>query len=552
MEDRLCRVTVGEKTFFYPAGTPYGRIAENFPGQQDCPALLVASNGRLRELHKPLREDCTLEYITIKDEIGYMAYRRSVTLLMLAAVRRVAGADGARVVLHFSADSGYYCTLKGKKKPDQEFLDAVKGEMRRMADQKLPIRKENVNTSEARRMFAAAGMPDKEKLFRYRRASRVNTYCLADCRDYFYGFMVWHTGYLRWFDLRSYDEGFVLLFPERESPGRIPDFHPSRKLFKIQQEAERWGERMGVNGVGDLNECISQGESGHLTLVAEALQESRVAEIAGEISGRPEVKFVLIAGPSSSGKTTFSRRLAVQLTARGMKPHTISLDNYYHNRENTPKDAEGNYDFECLEALDIPLFNRQMKALMEGERVELPRFNFQTKKREYRGDFLQLGKEDILVLEGIHGLNDRLSYMLPASSKYKIYISALTQLNIDEHNRISTTDGRLIRRIVRDYLTRNTSARETIAMWPSVRRGETNYIFPFQEQADAVFNSALVYELAVLKLYAEPILFQVPEDAPEYTEAKRLLKFLDYFLGLPSETVPAHSILREFIGGSCF
>ena len=341
-------------------------------------------------------------------------------------------------------------------------------------------------------------------------------------------------------------------FRREKARGGFRIFILHGNFSKSSRRRKDGGSAWGVNGVGDLNECISQGESGHLTLVAEALQESRVAEIAGEISGRPEVKFVLIAGPSSSGKTTFSRRLAVQLTARGMKPHTISLDNYYHNRENTPKDAEGNYDFECLEALDIPLFNRQMKALMEGERVELPRFNFQTKKREYRGDFLQLGKEDILVLEGIHGLNDRLSYMLPASSKYKIYISALTQLNIDEHNRISTTDGRLIRRIVRDYLTRNTSAQETIAMWPSVRRGETNYIFPFQEQADAVFNSALVYELAVLKLYAEPILFQVPEDAPEYTEAKRLLKFLDYFLGLPSETVPAHSILREFIGGSCF
>lgn len=551
MADTFCRVTVGEKTAFYPAGTPFGEIVKDFPSSDGWPVVLVTVDGRLRELHKTLKSDCVLELITTGDEIGHKTYKRSVTLLLLNAVRHVAG-PGEKVILHYSVGSGFYYTIKGNVKLEQAFLDSVKAYMKELVKRQLPIVKRNVNTVEARGVFAAAGMADKEKLLRYRRASRVNIYSLEDFEDYFYGFMVWHTGYLKYFDLCLYDEGFVLLLPEKERPDEIPPFIPSEKVFKIQQKSEKWGEKMGIDGVGDLNESISRGEIGQIMLVAEALQESRIAEIAEDISARPDIKFVMIAGPSSSGKTTFSKRLAIQLTARGLRPHTISLDNYYYNRVDSPRDENGNYDFECLEALDIALFNGQMKALLEGEKVELPRFNFHTGVREYRGDFLTLGKEDILVLEGIHGLNDQLSYMLPAESKYKIYISALTQLNIDEHNRIPTTDGRLLRRIVRDYLTRSTSAGETIAMWPSVRRGETRYIFPFQEQADAMFNSALIYELAVLKLYAEPLLFQVPENTPEYPEAKRLLKFLDYFIGFPSETVPQNSILREFIGGSCF
>lgn len=553
MNDRLCRVTAGEKEGLYPAGTPFGEIVKDFPSPDGLPAVLVVEDGRLRELHKTVKHDCRLKLITTGDETGHKAYQRSAVLLLLAAVRRAAGfGREARVVLHYSVGSGFYCTLKGDVKLDQAFLDTVRAYMKEMAERHIPIRKRSVNTGEARRVFAEAGMKDKEKLFRYRRASRVNIYSLEDYEDYFYGFMLWHTGYLKYFDLRLYDEGFILLLPEKEQPDEIPAFAPSEKVFRIQQESEKWGERMGIDGVGDLNECISRGQIGQMMLVAEALQESRIAEIAADISARPEIKFVMIAGPSSSGKTTFSKRLAVQLSARGMRPRTVSLDNYYLNREDSPRDENGNYDFECLEALDIPLFSRQMKTLLEGGAVQLPTFNFHTGKREYRGEQLQMGREDILVLEGIHGLNDQLSGMLPAECKYKIYISALTQLNIDEHNRIPTTDGRLIRRIIRDYLTRSTSARETIAMWPSVRRGEERYIFPFQEQADVMFNSALIYELAVLKLYAEPLLFQVPEEAPEYPEAKRLLKFLDYFIGFPSETVPQNSILREFIGGGCF
>ncbi|HIX77168.1 MAG TPA: nucleoside kinase, partial [Candidatus Fusicatenibacter merdavium] len=389
-------------------------------------------------------------------------------------------------------------------------------------------------------------------LFRYRRVSRVNLYELDGFEDYFYGFMVADTGYLKYFDLRLYDEGFVLIFPTRYEPETLPELEFSRKVFQVQKESEGWGQRLGIDTVGALNGKICEGGSHHMMLIAEALQEQKIAELAGEIAKRRNVKFVMIAGPSSSGKTTFCNRLTIQLAAHGLVPHPVSLDNYYLNRVDTPKDENGEYDFECLEALDLKLLDRDLNTLLNGGQIELPYYNFKTGKREYKGNYLELGAEDILVMEGIHGLNDRLSSFIPKDSCYKVYISALTQLNVDEHNRIPTTDGRLIRRMVRDNRTRATSARETIAMWHKVRRGEEKYIFPYQDSADFVFNSALVYELSVLKQYAEPILFQIPEDAPEYQEAKRLLKFLDYFVGIPSEPVPQNSILREFIGGSCF
>ena len=309
---------------------------------------------------------------------------------------------------------------------------------------------------------------------------------------------------------------------------------------------------MQADTVGALNEQIVSKGASQLLLVAEALQESKISQIARTIAENKDKKFIMIAGPSSSGKTTFSHRLSIQLAAHGLRPHPIAVDNYFVNREDTPLDSEGNYNFECLEAIDVKQFNEDMTRLLQGEEVELPYFNFKTGQREYRGNFMKLGKEDVLVIEGIHCLNDKLSSSLPTESKFKIYISALTQLSIDEHNRIPTTDGRLIRRIVRDARTRGTSAKQTIAMWNSVRRGEEENIFPYQESADVMFNSALIYELAVLKLYAEPLLFSIGKDEPEYNEAKRLLKFLDYFLGVPSESIPSNSILREFVGGGCF
>ena len=424
--------------------------------------------------------------------------------------------------------------------------------MQELVKKKVPIIKRSVKLNEAIRLFHQHGMYDKEKLFRYRRVSRVNLYSLAGFEDYYYGFMTWHTGYLKYFDLIPYDEGFVLLMPSLDKPEELPRFVPSPKIFRIQKESELWGEMLNVAGVGDLNDFTCQGGIQKMILIAEAWQEGRISSIAKEIIRRRDVKFVMIAGPSSSGKTTFSHRLSIQLAAHGMKPHPIAVDNYFVNREDTPLDEEGKKNYECLEAIDVELFNRDMTALLQGEEVELPRFDFVDGKRVYKGDFLRLDSDDILVIEGIHGLNDKLSYSLPRENKFKIYISALTQLNVDEHNRIPTTDGRLIRRMIRDMRTRGTSARETIARWPSVRRGEEENIFPYQEEADVMFNSALIYELAVLKLYVEPLLFQIRPEEPEYYEAKRLLKFLDYFVGVPSDDIPKNSILREFIGGSCF
>ena len=360
------------------------------------------------------------------------------------------------------------------------------------------------------------------------------------------------TGYIKYFDITPYKDGFMLLLPARTEPTVVKTFEPREKLFGALETATEWGSKLGIDTVGDLNSKICEGKISDIIMIQEALQERRIGEIAKEIAERGGVKFVMIAGPSSSGKTSFSHRLSIQLATYGLKPHPIGVDDYFVNREDTPIDEDGNYNFECIEAIDTKQFNEDMLKLLAGERVELPSFNFKIGRREYKGNYKQLGPEDILVIEGIHGLNDQMSYALPKESKFKIYISALTSLNIDEHNRIPTTDGRLIRRMVRDARTRGTSAKGTIAMWPSVRRGEEENIFPFQESADATFNSTLIYELAVLKQFAEPLLFSITPEDEEYQEAKRLLKFLGYFLGVSSENLPNNSLVREFTGGSCF
>lgn len=553
MSERMISVKILGKQKTYPYGTSYAQIATEYQGSTRYPIVLVMKDGKLCELHKKLKKDGVLEFVTTGDEIGHSTYKRSASLLFLKAVYHVAGHENIRkVTLHFSVSSGYYYTIDGNVKITREFLDAVKAYMLELAEQKVPILKRSVSTGEAIEIFHKYGMYDKEKLFRFRRVSRVNLYRLGNFEDYFYGFMVNHTGYLKYFELYPYEGGLVLQLPRRECPDTVPEFSPRPKIFRVQRESEKWGEMVQSDTVGELNEQITGQGANQLILIAEALQESRISQIAEQIVKAGNKKFIMIAGPSSSGKTTFSHRLSIQLAAHGLKSHPIGVDNYFVNREDTPLDSNGNYNFECLEAIDVKKFNEDMLRLLSGERVELPQFNFKTGQREYRGDFLQLGAEDVLVIEGIHCLNDKLSHSLPVESKFKIYISALTQLNIDEHNRIPTTDGRLIRRIVRDARTRGASAKATIAMWNSVRKGEEENIFPYQESADVMFNSALIYELAVLKLYAEPLLFSIRQGEPEYNEAKRLLKFLDYFVGVPSESIPHNSILREFVGGGCF
>lgn len=554
MNQEMVKVTIDGKEHEYTIGTTYREIVDEYQEEvAEAPVILVMADGKLRELQKKLKGDCTLEFVTTKDHIGFETYKRTVCLVLLRAIYDVAGKENIeKVMIHYSVGNGYYFTMAGKAVLDQHFLDNVKTRMQELADMCTPIEKRSVNTDDAVSLFHHHRMYDKEKLFRFRRVSKVNIYNIGYYEDYFYGYMADHAGYVKYFDLKLYDEGFVLELPTRKNPSVISPFRPEGKIFQVQKESQEWAEKMDISYVGDLNDHITKEGISNILLVQEALQEAKISDIAQRIVLEGNKKFIMIAGPSSSGKTSFSHRLSIQLLAHGMKPHPIGVDNYFKNREETPLDEYGEKNYECLEAIDVEQFNKDMLALLRGERIELPVFNFKTGHREYKGDFLQLGPEDVLVIEGIHGLNDKLSYALPAESKFKIYISALTQLNIDEHNRIPTTDGRLLRRIVRDARTRGTSAKDTIARWPSVRRGEEANIFPYQEQADVMFNSALVYELACLKVYAEPLLFGIDKSEPEYLEAKRLLKFLDYFISVPSEDIPHNSLLREFVGGSCF
>lgn len=535
----------------YDNGVTYGEIAKDFKDSEKHDIILAGKNGKLVELGRKVRENCEISFYTTATQSGHKTYVRGAILLMLRAVYEVAGESLNGVhVMHSIADS-LYCESEGVEFTE-EMLRAVEGKMRELVKADIPYEKRSVETSEALKIFQKYKMYNKKKLFEYRRVSNVNIYTLDGFEDYYYGYMPESTGIIKYFRLQKYKKGFLLTLPNRKVPDEIKDFKESPKLFETLQEAVVWGRMVDVETAGALNDVIASGGISDLILVQEALQEKKIADIAAKIAENPNKKFVMIAGPSSSGKTSFSHRLSIQLRTFGLKPHPIALDNYFKNREDTPKDENGNYNFECLEAIDTELFNRDMTGLLEGRRVELPSFNFVKGIREYHGDYMQLEKGDILVIEGIHGLNDKLSYTLPKESKFKIYISALTQLHIDEHNLISTTDGRLIRRMVRDARTRGISASQTISMWSSVRRGEDSYIFPFQEEADVMFNSALIYELAALKPFAEAGLFGVSKESPEYVEAKRLLKFLDYFIGINTEEIPKNSLLREFVGGSIF
>ena len=553
MEVKQYQVRVNDIVREYEEGTTFETIARDFQDQYEHRIVLGCENYRLFELKKTLKKDCDLTFVTLGDSVGNKTYKRSMCLMMVKAIHDICGHDNAcKVRIDFSVSKGYYCTVAGNVEINEAFLEQVTERMQEMVDAKMPIKKRSVHTDEAIALFRKHGMHDKERLFEYRRVSKVNIYSMNEFEDYYYGYMVPDASYLPYFELHLYGEGFVIQMPEASAPTVVPPFKPHHKLFQVLNESSKWGDMLGIQTVADLNEEITKGSIQETILVQEALQEKKIGDIARTIADRPGVKFILIAGPSSSGKTTFSHRLSIQLRAHGMIPHPIAVDNYFVDREKTPKDKDGKYNYECLEAIDVEKFNRDMTELLAGKEVMLPTFNFKIGKQEYNTPPKKLGENDVLVIEGIHCLNDKLTYRLAKENKFKIYISALTQLNVDEHNRIPTTDGRLLRRMVRDARTRGTSARQTIAMWPSVRRGEEENIFPYQEEADVMFNSALIYELAVLKQYAEPVLFGIEKDCEEYIEAKRLLKFLDYFVGIGSEHVPANSLLKEFIGGGCF
>lgn len=551
MEEEKVTLCVDGVEKAYPKGTPYYEIAKEHQNGYQDDIVLVSVDNHLRELHKRVKKSGQITFVTTADRAGRKTYRRSVTLMMQKALSRLLGREQSMARVLYSVGQAYYCELVNYGAPDAELLSRLKEEMLRMAGQDIPIIKSTVGTDEAVELFRDYGMPEKECLFRYRRSSKVNLYSLDGYSDYFYGYMAMHTGYLKYFDLYLFQDGFLLMFPGEDTRKTAP-FAPAVKYVETLRYSREWGRTMGIGTVGALNNAIASGRTKEIIQVQEALMDQRIAQAAAEIAASAKHKFVMVAGPSSSGKTTFASRLSVQLMAMGLRPRQLSLDNYYLNRDVCPKNADGEFDFECLESMDVEGFNRDMLALLNGETVDLPTFNFKTGRQEFHGNTLRLGEGDLLVVEGIHGLNERLTYSLPKESKFKIFISALTQINIDEHNYMPTTDARLIRRIVRDARTRDTTAQETIAMWPSVRRGEERHIFPYQDGADIMFNSAFIYELAVLKLYAEPLLFGVERTSFEYREAKRLLKFLDYFLPVPGDAIPGGSILREFIGGSVY
>ena len=540
------------KIYEYAEGTTYEEIAKDFQSKYAARIALVIANGKIRELLKAPERDTEISFLTYEDDAGHKSYVRTATMVLMRAMYDILPeVHPDQIKVEFSIGKGYYISVRGVNLTDA-IVAKAETRMRELVEQAEPIHKQAMPKDEAIALFVQMHMDDKVKLFRYRRSSMINVYNMGSYYDYYYGYMLPHAGYVPHFSLQAYESGMILNLPDKEDPEDVSPFEPRKQLFTTLSQATDWGMKLGIDTVGDLNDQICEGKLNDLILVQEALQERRIGEIAKDIASRDGVKFVMIAGPSSSGKTTFSHRLSIQLRTLGLVPHPIALDDYFKNRSETPRDENGDYNFECLEALDVEQFNKDMSDLLAGKEVELPTFNFKTGVREYRGNVKKLGEEDILVLEGIHGLNDAMSYSLPNSSKYKIYISALTSLNIDEHNRIPTTDGRLIRRMVRDARTRGASAKRTIQMWPSVRKGEEENIFPYQEKADAFFNSVLIYELAVLKQFAEPLLFNITEEEPEYYEAKRLLKFLEYFLGVSTEHLPNNSIVREFVGGSCF
>ena len=552
-EKRMITVTVDGDAYTYPQGTSYRTIAADFQDRYPCDILLVNRDGRLCELHKSLDRDCTLQMLTARDKPGIQTYERSAVLLLLKAFYDTVGRESVeRISVEYSLSSALFLLAKGSFTLDQSLLERVEERMRELSAAKLPIEKRSISTDDAMELFRGAGLIHKADLLSFRINSRVNVYSLDGFVDYFYGYMVPDTGYIRCFGLELFENGFVLRLPTQRDPNQLGDFCPSRKVFLELYQSTQRSQALGATNVAELNTAIARGEAMPLILANEALMEKKIGDIAYEIAARKDVRFVMIAGPSSSGKTTFSHRLSTQLRAHGLRPYPIATDNYFVNRDRTPRDENGNYDFEGLGAMDVEQFNEDMVRLLNGETVELPTYNFKKGAREYNGNFLTLGEGDVLIIEGIHCLNDQFTHALPKESKYKIYISCLTTLNIDDHNRIPTTDARLLRRIERDARTRGYSAQATIKMWPSVRRGEENNIFPFQDSADMVFNSALLYETSLLKPYVQPLLFGVPRDSEEYIEAKRLLKFLNYFLPIPADNIPKTSLMREFIGGGCY
>lgn len=532
-----------------PRGAPVGDFLRVVADSFAAPIVAAVVNNDLRELTFPVKFESQVQPVTLADADGARIYRRSLTFLLEMAFSDLHPAS-TLTIDHSVSFGGYYCQVSGRAPLSETELAALETHMRDLIAADLPFERKEVPLPDAIAYFQKIGYDDKVHLLLHRRKGYLTLYRVGDRMDYHHGYMVPSTGYLQWFALYPTNGGFTLAFPRRHAPTTLLEPSNYPKLLSAFRQYGDWLTRLGIDNVGALNDAIHAGRGHEIILVSEALHEQHIAEIARQIAERQqEISVVLVAGPSSSGKTTFSRRLTVQLLARGISPYPLELDQYFVDRDKSPRDENGNYNFEAIETLDLPLLAEHLQQLTAGQEVQLPHFNFKTGLRE-PGEVLRLQRGQIIILEGIHGLNPRLIPSSLAGRAFRIYVSALTQLNLDRHNRVSTTDTRLIRRIVRDARERGYIAQQTIAGWESVRRGEKNYIFPYQENADVMFNSALVYELAALKPSIEPLLRQVPHGSPEYIEAKRLLAFLEWFLPLDASLIPANSIVREFLGGS--
>lgn len=537
------------RVFSGPRNTPVGNFLHLLPEWTDPQIVGAVINGELRELTYPITMDSKVQPLSMSTPDGARIYRRSLTYLLVAAFEALFPSASLDVD-HSVSSGGYYCTVRGELLVNQDFLDRLTAKMHAMVAADLPIERRIVPKAEAVEMFARKGYDDKVRLLKNRQKDTLVLYRVGDYQDYLHGYMVPSTGYIKWFGLTLLGEGFVVMYPRRHAP---TDLHPMPeypKLLRTFQQYGAWLSRLEIENVGALNDAISESRIREIILVSEALHEQKIADIARQVADQSKTaRIVLIAGPSSSGKTTFSKRLSVQLLAQGNSPFPLEMDNYFIDREITPRDENGEFDYESLRALDIARLEKDLMALISGNEVQLPRYDFRTGK-SLPGDVIRLKKDELILLEGIHGLNPGLIPNLPAESTFRVYVSCLTQLNLDRHNRISTTDTRLLRRIVRDQRERGYTALETIGRWESVRRGEKMHIFPYQENADEVFNSALVYELSALRKMVEPLLRQVPFGTKEYIEAKRLLTFLDWFLPIDASLIPDNSIVREFLGES--
>ena len=542
------------KTKSFPIGISLLDVYSGFGLDLPYGPVSAKVNNKVESLTFRLYNNKDVEFQDIRSSSGMRTYVRSLCFVLCKAVEDLY--PNGSIALEHPVSKGYYCRLRLDRTVGLDDVMRVKQRMKEIIAEDLPFERFEKHTTEVVELFRQKGMTDKVRLLETSGNLYSYYYSLGDTLDYYYGSLLPSTGYLQLFDLVKYYDGLLLQVPNREQPDKLEEMIKQEKLLEVFKEHRHWNQILGIGTVGDFNKACNEGYATELINVSEALQEKRISQIADEISlrgknGNP-IKLVLISGPSSSGKTTFSKRLSVQLTASGLRPYPISLDDYFVNRVDTPKDENGNYDYESLYALDLDYFNRDLQALLNGEEVELPRFNFNTGIREMSGNRLKLDEHMILILEGIHALNPELTPQIPAASKFKIYVSALTTILLDDHNYIPTTDNRLLRRIIRDFQYRGYSAEETISRWPSVRAGEEKWIFPFQENADVMFNSALLFELAIIKDYAEPILRKVPNNRPEYSEAYRLRKFLEYFVPLQDKELPPTSLLREFLGGSSF